>query len=60
MTAAEVQDVISRLPGCAGQASGAVAAYTQVTIEDAPKLWRLPESECPTIWIRLPKIAAQN
>ena len=30
MTAAEVMDIISRLPGCAGQAAGAVSAYTQV------------------------------
>ena len=43
MTAAKVLGVISRLPGCAGQAS------------DAPKLWGLPESECPAIWTRLPR-----
>ena len=30
MTAAKVMDIISRLPGCAGQAAGAVPAYTQV------------------------------
>ena len=30
MTAAKVPDVISRLPGCAGQTSDAVSAYTQV------------------------------
>ena len=30
MTAAKVMDIISRLPGCAGQAGDAVSAYTQV------------------------------
>ena len=30
MTAAKVMDIISRLPGCAGQAADAVSAYTQV------------------------------
>ena len=29
MTAAKVMDIISRLPGCAGQAADAVSAYTQ-------------------------------
>ena len=38
MTAAEVMDVISRMPGCAGQAADAKSAYTQVTMEDAPSL----------------------
>ena len=38
MTAAKVMDIISRLPGCAGQAADAVSAYTQVKMEDAPKL----------------------
>ena len=30
MTAAQVLDVISRLPGCARQAADAVSAYTEV------------------------------
>ena len=30
MTAAKVMDIISRLPGCAGQARDAVPAYTHV------------------------------
>ena len=30
MTAAKVMDIISRLPGCAGQAADAVSAKTQV------------------------------
>ena len=55
MTAAKVTDVISRLPGCDGQAADAVSAYTQVKMEDAPKLLKIPKSECPDIWIRLPR-----
>ena len=55
MTAAEVMDIISRLPGRAGQAIDAVSAYTQVKMEDAPKLLKNPKSECPDIWIRLPR-----
>ena len=38
MTAAKVMDIISRLPGCAGQAADAISGYTQVKMEDAPKL----------------------
>ena len=55
MTAAKVMYIISRLPGCAGQAADAVFAYTQVKMEDAPKLLKIPKSECPDIWIRLPR-----
>ena len=55
MTAAKVMDIISRLPGCAGQAADAVFAYTQEKMEDAPKLLKIPKSECPDIWIRLPR-----
>ena len=29
MTAAKIMDIISRLPGCDGQAADAVSAYTQ-------------------------------
>ena len=53
LTAAKVMDIISRLPGCAGQAADAVSASTQVQMEDAPKLLKIPKSECPDIWIRL-------
>ena len=35
-------DIISRLPGCAGQAADAVSAKTQVKMEDAPKLLKIP------------------
>ena len=55
MTAAKVMYIISRLPGSAGQAADAVSAKTQVKMEDAPKLLNIPKSECPDIWIRLPK-----
>ena len=40
MTAAKIMDIISRLPGCNGQAADAVSAYTQVKIEDAHKLFK--------------------
>ena len=55
MTAAKVKDIISRLPGCAGQAADAVSAYTQVKMGDAPKLLKIPKMECSDIWIRLPR-----
>ena len=55
MTAAKIRDIISRLPGCDGQAADAVSAYTQVKMEDAHKLLKIPKSECPDIWIRLPR-----
>ena len=38
MTAAKIMDIISRLPGCDGQAADAVSAYTQVKMEDTHKL----------------------
>ena len=55
MTDAKVQDVIARRPGCAGQASDAVSACTQVKVEDSPTLLIHPESECPDVWTRLPR-----
>ena len=55
ITAANVMDTTSRLPGCAGQAADAVSAYTQVEMEDAPKLLKIPKSECPDNWIRPPR-----
>ena len=64
MTAAKIMDIISRLLGCDGQAADAVSAYTQVKMEDAHKLLKIPKSECPDISIRLqrhkwPKIMVQ-
>ena len=55
ITAAKVMDIMSRLPGRAGQAADAISAYTQVKMEDAPKLLKNPTSECPDIWIRPPR-----
>ena len=55
MTAAKIMDFIVRLPGCDGQALDAVSAYTQVKVEDAPRLLKIPKSECPEVWIRLPR-----
>ena len=55
MTAAKIVDVIARLPGCDGQAADAVPAYTQVKMEVAPRLLKIPKSECPDVWIRLPR-----
>ena len=55
MTAGKIMDIISRLPGCDGQAADAVSACTQVKMEDAHKLLKIPKSECPDIWIRLPR-----
>ena len=55
MTAAKIMDIISRLLGCDGQSADAVSGYTQVKMEDAHKLLKIPKSECPDIWIRLPR-----
>ena len=55
MAAAKVMDIISRLSGCAGQAADAVSAETQVKMEDGPELLKSTKSECPDIWIRLPR-----
>ena len=55
LTAAKVMDITLRLPGCAGQATDAISAKTQVKMEDAPTLLKIPKSECPDIWIRQPK-----
>ena len=44
MTAAKIMDIISRCPGCDGQAADAVSAYTQVKMEDAPNIV-FPKSE---------------
>ena len=55
MTAAKIMDIISRLPGCDGQAADEVSAYTQVNMEDSPKLLKNSKLECPDIWIRLPR-----
>ena len=48
-------DVIAKLPDCDGQAAESISAYTQIKMEDAPKLLRIPKSECLDFWIRLPR-----
>ena len=48
-------EVIARLLDCEGQAADAVSAYTQIRMEDAPMLEKNPKSECPDLWIRLPR-----
>ena len=50
----KLMDVIPRQPDCAGPAADAVSAYTQERMDDAPKLLKIPMSECPAVWIRLP------
>ena len=47
--------IISRLPGFDGQAADAVSAYTQVKMERCSQIIENPKSECPDIWIRLPR-----
>ena len=56
MTAAKVMPVIARLPDCDGQAADAASAYTHVKMEDTPRLLKIPKSECPDVWIRLPRL----
>ena len=48
-TAAKVMDVIARVPACDGQAAEAISPYIQVKMEDAPKLLKIPKSECPDV-----------
>ena len=55
MTTAKVMDIISRLPGFDGHAADAVSAFSQVKMEDAHKLLKIPKSEGPDIRIRLPR-----
>ena len=54
MTAAKIMDIISRLPGCDGQAADAVSAYTQVKMEDVARktYQRLLERRCGSNFIR--------
>ena len=51
MTVAKVMDIISRLPGCTGQ----YLLIPRSKMKDAPKVLKIPKSECPDIWIRLPR-----
>ena len=60
MKAAKIIDVIARLPGCDAQAADAVSANSQVKLEDAPRMLKIPSSECSDVWIRLPKHKCPN
>ena len=53
MTAAKVMDAIAILPDCHGQAADAVSAYTQVKLEDASRVLKIPKPESLDVWIRL-------
>ena len=55
MTAAKIMGVIARLPACDGQAADPVSACSQVKLEGAPRLLKIPKSECPDVWLRLPR-----
>ena len=53
MTATKVMDIISRLPGCLGQAADA-SNICLFPGKDG-RCSKIPKSECPDIWIRLPR-----
>ena len=58
MKAAKVMDIITRLPGCAGQVVDAVSDCTQVQMEDAPSFSKNPKSECARVenftkWVQM-------
>ena len=55
MTAAKVMDIISRRPGCAGQAAGAVSRLYPGQNGRCTQIVENSKSECPDIWIRLPR-----
>ena len=55
LSAAKVMDVIARSPDFDGQAADAVSACTTVKLVDAPRLLKIPKSECPDVWIHLPR-----
>ena len=55
MTEAKVINIISRLSGYARQAADTESAYSQIKKEDSPKLLKNSKSECPDIWVRLPR-----
>ena len=64
MTAAKIMDIISRLPGCDGQAADAVSAYTQVKMEGAHKLFKIfkigmPRHLDPSTTTQMAKIMVQ-
>ena len=58
MAAAKMLDAIARLPGCSGEDSDAIGAYTQVPLSDIPnttETWiSIPKSQWPDEWHNLP------
>ena len=46
MTATKNMDVIAKLTDYERQASDTVSAYIQITLEDTPRLLKIPKSEC--------------
>ena len=55
MTATKIMDIIAKFTDCEGQTSDAVSVYIQITLKDTPRLLKIPKSECPDVWIRLPR-----
>ena len=56
MTAAKVMDMYFKTTGMRRTSSRcSIRLCTQVKMEDSPTLLKIPKSECPDIWIRLPK-----
>ena len=56
MTAAKIMDIISRLPGCDGQAADAVSAYTpSKNGRCSQSIENSPNRNDRDIWIRLPR-----
>ena len=55
MTAAKVMDIISRLPGVQDKQRTQYPFFSQVKMDDAQTLLKIPKSECPDIWMRLPR-----
>ena len=56
MTVAKVMDVFTRLSDCDGQAADAISAYTKEKLTRMLKKYvTFQKSECPDVWIRLPK-----
>ena len=45
--AAKIMDIISRLPGCDGQAADVVFACVQSSREDTPNFLQISKSTCP-------------
>ena len=60
MTAAKVMDIISRLPGCAGQAADAVSACTQVKMVDAPNYSKFANRNVQTFGFVYRDTSGQN